>query len=80
MRKLENDEQRKRGCEFCIERTTDTFAYDDGDIIRKRTSPACPHDVCPFTELDRFDRYGDFVKSRGAFYVKRKSGKAGKTK
>lgn len=69
MRKLENDEQKKRGCEYCIERGKDIFPYKDGDVIRKRTFPACPHDVCPFTALDGFDRYEDYVKSLGAFGV-----------
>ena len=79
MRILQPEEMRQRGCEFCMDHYKEIVPINDGKVIRKRhTEHACPHDVCPFTALDGFDRYEDYVKSLGAFYVK--FGKDGKPK
>lgn len=75
MRKLEEKEREQRGCAFCIEQKRDSFPVDNGTAIVTRKFYACPHDVCPFTELDEFKQYGDYVKSLGELRLN--VGKAG---
>lgn len=59
MRKIHNDERRQRGCAFCA----------DALVVQrrggKRNERMCPHDECPYRELDEFETYGDYLKAKG---------------
>jgi hypothetical protein len=58
MRALKKEEQTKRGCIWCA------------DVERKKTPrktkhrTLCPHDKCPYTVLDKYDTYEDYMKSK----------------
>lgn len=65
MRILEVKEREKRGCAFCTERQKESLQVDNGTAIVNRRFYVCPHDVCPFRELDEFDKYNDYIKSLG---------------
>lgn len=45
MRLIEKDERRQRGCGFCLD---------------YRGNKRCPHDKCPYTELNRCFDYADY--------------------
>jgi hypothetical protein len=57
MRKLERQEMRKRGCNYCT------------NVVKKKMGCCyvykCPHDECPYHELDAFDTYSQYIKSKG---------------
>jgi hypothetical protein len=50
-RKLTKKERDKRGCSYCL---------DTGD---KEQVWHCPHDECPYTVLDKYETYDDYMKS-----------------
>lgn len=58
MRVLATAEQRKRGCSYCtqIERV---YAPKSGSGKRR----ACPHKACPYTVLDKYDTYEEYMES-----------------
>lgn len=57
MRLLKADEKRKRGCIYCenVKR-----AYVPSYAGMRQT---CPYTECPYTVLDKYDTYEDFMKS-----------------
>lgn len=73
MRFLENDEINKRGCKECthVYKHRQVKQYEGGAkhiVVCKY----CPYVKCPYTELDDFDTYEDYLKSlkkKGAFYA-----------
>ena len=50
MRYVSMKERQKRGCLECIHRRM------------RRKGVSCPYDRCPYRELDKYDRYEDFVQ------------------
>lgn len=52
MRELEREEVKKRGCMYCADQVSPTREY------RRR----CPHDECPYRELDGFETYDEYLK------------------
>ena len=61
MRKIGNKERIQRGCDRCA----DSISPSE-DVTHKRTHRRCPYKACPYTELDGFDRYKDYVRSIGS--------------
>ena len=53
-RLLTLEEKEKRGCTYCL------------DINGKTYATRCPHDVCPYHELDKYEYYEDFLISEEA--------------
>ena len=51
MRLIEKDERRQRGCRFCLD---------------YKGAKRCPHDKCPYTELDGYTDYEDYFNATGA--------------
>lgn len=51
MRRLSEDERRQRGCTFC---------EDSG-----HNGWMCPYEICPYTEMDGFTKYQDYLKACG---------------
>lgn len=54
MREITFEERRKRGCWYCL------------DFARVKMKYAvhwcCPYAVCPYHELDKYEKYGDYLK------------------
>lgn len=55
MRILGQEEQKKRGCYYCLDRTV-TKEWD-------KNRRACPFDKCPYKVLDKYKSYDDFMAS-----------------
>ena len=55
MRVVSFREKKKRGCWYC----TDAQKTKDHGCIRT----GCPHDVCPYHVLDKYDTYEEFLES-----------------
>jgi hypothetical protein len=58
MRLLAAGEKKKRGCEWCAELGKKFDAHRGGMRL------ACPHRACPYTVLDKYDTYEDFLQSK----------------
>lgn len=54
MRTLHKKEQAQRGCIYCI---------DVVSVGETWTSRSCPHDECPFHELDSVKSYAEYLNS-----------------
>jgi len=55
MRKLNNDDKRKRGCEFCQNVIPGHY---EGNVYKSRR---CPFEECPYHELDGSQSYEQFM-------------------
>lgn len=53
MRKIHNEDARKRGCRWCAD-----SLKPEGRKGRMR-----PYDECPYHELDQFESYREYLKS-----------------
>lgn len=64
MRRLTAAEKKQRACEHCV----------DGQEARKQTGLQivryCPHDECPYHEMDKFASYTKYLKSIGGSTIK----------
>lgn len=49
-------ERDQRGCQYCEE---------------SRNGWMCPYEVCPYTEMDGFTKYQDYLKSTGGESVRK---------
>ena len=50
MRQLKLSEIEKRGCRYCDARTSEKkYSY-------------CPHEECPYHELDKVKSYGEYIQ------------------
>lgn len=58
MRWLTTAEKKKRGCLYCADLELRYSAHKGG----KRR--ACSHEECPYTVLDKYDTYEDYMKSK----------------
>ena len=58
MRNLTYEEMRKRGCSYC----TDMTKCEKGSSGSYKY--ICSYDECPYHELDKFDTYEDYLKSK----------------
>jgi hypothetical protein len=54
-RVLTQKEQVKRGCRYCTDCTT--------TVSNSLNRNACKHSKCPYTELDKYPKYSDYIKS-----------------
>ena len=54
MRKLSKNEVEKRGCEYCMDYKFKTLGHEQ----------SCTFDACPYHELDDYDTYDDYLKSK----------------
>lgn len=63
MRILKQKEVTKRGCNYCMdmERHKVEKEYENGNK-HMIYSKFCPHDRCPYRELDKFETYDDYMK------------------
>lgn len=52
MRIVKEDERKKRGCIYCLD-------YKTHHGYKK-----CKHDKCPYRELDNYESYEDYFRSR----------------
>ena len=52
MRKIHNEDAVKRGCRHCAD-----------SVKPKGKTRRCPYDECPYHELDKFESYGEYLKS-----------------
>lgn len=57
MRKIKRSCLEQRGCSFCLDRIA--------PVVKSKytTSSMCPHNVCPYHELDSVDTYTDYLNS-----------------
>lgn len=60
MRKLHNEERKHRGCDWCADSIAPEYS------ARTKTQRKCPYDECPYSEMDGFDKYKDYVLSIGS--------------
>ena len=60
MRIVHNKERTQRGCVYCADRIT----HDESG--KKLHQKMCPYGECPYHELDGFENYGEFLKSKGS--------------
>lgn len=51
MRKIHNEDNVKRGCRYCAD-----SIKPEGKIR------VCPHEECPYHELDNYKTYHDYLK------------------
>lgn len=57
VRVVSSAEKKKRGCMYCV------------DNVREENSRGihvgryCPHDKCPYSELDKYDDYEEYMKA-----------------
>ena len=56
MRVLHNKERTQRGCIWCA----DVVPTNTDDNLTRRRK--CPHDVCPYHELDDVKTYDEYMK------------------
>ena len=54
-RTIKSDERNQRGCQFCLD-----AGYHGS---------TGPHRVCPYTEMDGFSKYKDYLKASGGASV-----------
>ena len=59
MHNISNEENDKRGCLYCFDRTKVYYQDNNG---RKVSRYVCSHDKCPYRELDKHERYKDYLK------------------
>ena len=59
MRFIHNEEKAQRGCFYCLDAVTVMVERNCGNVKRRM----CPHDECPYHELDGFKTYADYMKS-----------------
>lgn len=52
-------ETRKRGCFYCADLVAEYVPK------RKSHTRICPHDECPYHELDDFESFEQYVKAQG---------------
>jgi Fe-S-cluster-containing dehydrogenase component len=57
MRILHNGEQTQRGCKFCAE----AIPPDNGG--KRYVLRSCPHEECPYHELDKVETYQEYLKN-----------------
>lgn len=55
MRFLKIAEKKKRGCEYCA---------DNVKMFIRHHRTLCPYEECPYTVLDKYDTYEEFLKSK----------------
>lgn len=55
MRMIPYFEKKQRGCQYCLHMTLHSMKGD--------SHTACPFDECPFTVLDKYKTYEEFMKS-----------------
>lgn len=53
MRELMQSEILKRGCRFCADKTR---------IFSGAKVSHCPHEECPYRELDNVKTYGEYIR------------------
>jgi hypothetical protein len=58
MRRLKKKYMVQRGCDFCLDRIPPEYR---GTYMVAQSR--CPHDVCPYHELDEVEDYKDYLKS-----------------
>jgi hypothetical protein len=58
MRALTEKETKKRGCRYCTDRFMHRNAYGS-------MQGHCPHEECPYHELDKYDTYKEYLKKEG---------------
>lgn len=71
MRKIPFSENKQMGCEYCR----------DAVFLTQKT-PSCPHEACPYQELEGHASYTDYLKANDMnFYnfhnERRRSGEGG---
>ena len=52
MRELFLSEITQRGCKYCA---------DKKRVLDERKISQCPHDECPYHELDNVETYGEYI-------------------
>lgn len=72
MRELEKHEVKKRGCDYCVElechRTEKKYATSSYFVMAKY----CPHEQCPYTELDAYATYDEYLEHEKNVKIRRK--------
>lgn len=65
MRELEKKEIRKRGCDFCMDMKVGRKKkiYPKSTGFYMKMVKKCPYEKCPYTALDKYDTYGEFLKN-----------------
>lgn len=58
MRTITAEEKTKRGCFWCADVASGKVRGD------KRKRKLCPYTTCPYTVLDKYDTYEDYMKSK----------------
>lgn len=51
-------EKKKRGCLYCLHVQSKKTKFGGGD-----SHTACPFDECPYTVLEKYESYEEFMKS-----------------
>ena len=59
MHKISNAENEKRGCLYCLDKAKGVRIDVGGGKI---DMIMCKHDKCPYNELDKHERYKDYLK------------------
>ena len=57
MRPFTDKENRQRGCDFCADKMR---MYD---AKKRHNVNLCPHDKCPYHELDNVKTYGEYIQN-----------------
>lgn len=66
MRLITLQEANKRGCAYCMDKcSARNVPYNKSDkrSLKHMKGAACPHEVCPYTDLDEYETYEDYCKS-----------------
>lgn len=61
MGQLSTEEKKKRGCIYCAD-ARKVRGYRSCELYVK-AHLTCPHDICPYSELDKFEKYIDYLQS-----------------
>lgn len=61
MCQLSEEEKRKRGCIYCAD-IKKVKGCHVGQVYVKAYL-TCPHDICPYAELDNFNTYKGYLQS-----------------
>ena len=66
MRKLTDEEMRKRGCRFCLDMRKEKLLIK-GDCGKEHPKlfKVCIHEACPFRVLDQYNTYEQYFKALG---------------
>lgn len=56
MRILTPQDKLKRGCLYCLH----VYKEEKDGVVKT----ICPHDECPYHELDEFDTYSEYLRKR----------------